>query len=182
MRLTEPQLGRALDRVAPALEKYLWIMDHVRGCDVSTDATFQRRFNGFYRVRKSATWQAPYYALMERAKAEPLTFAEVLRALHEQVGRIEASFTSKLVATLDPWLPVLDQIVLQHLGLRMPAAHEADRLAKTCTLFEALCERYAALLASPEGRLICQRFQQRYPHAELTDVKRIDLVLWQHRP
>jgi len=29
-------------------------------------------------------------------------------------GRIEASFTSKLLATLDPTLPVIDTIVLGH--------------------------------------------------------------------
>ncbi len=180
--LTERELGCALDRVAPFLEKYLWIMQHVRRCDVSSDREFQRRYNGFYRVRQSPAWQAPYYRLMQRAKAEPMDFATVLQALHDEVGRIEGSFASKLVATLDASLPVLDQFVLRHFGIRRPAAHEDDRLAKTVALYAALRERYAVFIPSDEGRLICDAFRRHYPHAELTDVKRVDLVLWQHRP
>jgi hypothetical protein len=44
-----------------------------------------------------------------------------------------------------------------------------------------LRRRYAALVDSPEGRLICHAFVERFHVANLTDIKRIDLVLWQHR-
>jgi DNA-binding SARP family transcriptional activator len=55
--LTGTEVERALDRLAPGLEKYLWIMARVRRCDVSLDREFQRRYNGFYRVRHGAAWQ-----------------------------------------------------------------------------------------------------------------------------
>jgi len=179
--LTEHQIERALERIEPGLTKYLWIMARVHRCDVRTDATFQRSFNGFYKVRKNPAWQAPYYALMEHAKTQPLDFAEVLRAMHAAVGSVEASFSSKLVATLDPTQPVWDQFVLRNVGLRKPYPYQNDQLGRTIALYEELRRRCAALAASHEGRLICAMFTRRYPAAAITDLKRIDLVLWQHR-
>ena len=48
-------------------------------CDVTTDAEFQRRFNGFYRVRRDSDWRSAYYGLMQSAKdMGTIEFAEVL--------------------------------------------------------------------------------------------------------
>ncbi|TVR92812.1 MAG: hypothetical protein EA416_06330 [Trueperaceae bacterium] len=181
MPLTEQQIDRALERIEPGLTKYLWIMDRVHRCDVRTDATFQRRYNGFYKVRKKPSWQAPYYALMERAKTQPMDFAEVLRTMHAAVGSFEASFSSKLVATLDPTRPVWDQFVLGNLGLRRPYTYQRDQLERTIATYVELRRRYVELVRSPLGRNICTRFARRYPFADVTDIKRVDLVLWQHR-
>ena len=181
LALTASAIDTALERVEPGLTKYLWLMEHVHGCDVRQDATFRRRYNHFYRVRQGPDWQAPYYALMEQAKIRPTTFADALRALADASGRVEASFASKLVATLDPSQPVIDQHVLRNLGLRMPYAYEADRIGKVIDLHEALRRRYEELLAGEAGRSICERFRRRFPAANVTDLKRVDLVLWQHR-
>lgn len=181
LRLSEQEIDRALDRVEPGLRKYLWIMGRVRGCDVRTDATFQRTFNGFYRVRKNAVWRAAFYELMETAKTRPLGFADVLGSLRASVGSVEASFASKLVATLDPERPVWDQFVLTNLGLRKPYAYQRDQFDRTLRVYEELQRRHAELVRSPVGRLICERFVARHPGAVLTDAKRVDLVLWQHR-
>jgi hypothetical protein len=146
-----------------------------------TNAEFQRRYNGFYRVRRGATWQVPYYRLMERSKTRRTTFAEALTSLAAESGRVEASFASKLVATLDPSQPIIDQHVLRNFGLRMPYAQEANRLDKVIELHAELQRRYGRLLGSDVGRAICDRFRLRFPAADIGDLKRVDLVLWQHR-
>ena len=48
-------------------------------------------------------------------------------------------------------------------------------------MYGELCARYEALLASEVGRLICERVESRYPGAGISDLKKVDLVLWQHR-
>jgi len=63
----------------------------------------------------------------------------------------------------------------------MPYAYEADRIGKVIDLHEALRRRYEELLAGEAGRSICERFRRRFPAANVTDLKRVDLVLWQHR-
>src|SRR5439155_1069029 len=49
--------------------------------------------------------------LLERRKRQPASFGSVLRELHEATGRFEASFASKLVATIRPDTPVIDSVV-----------------------------------------------------------------------
>lgn len=56
-------------------------------------------------------WCRPYFRLLEDAKAAPISFADALRSIRERTGRLEASFASKLVHTVDPTLPVLDRFV-----------------------------------------------------------------------
>lgn len=102
-------------------------------------------------------------------------------ALRQHSGRIEASFASKLVATLKPTTPVIDKFVLKNFGLRLPYTYAPGRERKTVAIYDKLCSRYEALLHSPTGRLICARFSERFPQSDIEDLKKIDLVLWQHR-
>ena len=43
------------------LDKYQYIMIKVREINVSSDAEFQKTFNGFYIVRRNETWRKTYY-------------------------------------------------------------------------------------------------------------------------
>ena len=179
--LSERQIAVALDRAALGLEKYQWIMRRVRDCDARRDAEFQRAFNGFYKVRRDEAWRRQYFALLEQAKATPMTFSDVLRAIHTSTGRVEASYSSKLVATLNPSLPVWDRYVLDFFGLCAPYPYQRDRVACCERLYGELYRLMVELVASAEGRLICAMFARRYPRVGVSDLKRVDLVLWQHR-
>jgi hypothetical protein len=37
-------------------------------------------------------------------------------------------------------------------------------------------------MTSPTGVMIRERFDRRFPWAAVTELKKLDLVLWQHRP
>jgi hypothetical protein len=106
---------------------------------------------------------------------------EALREITHRCGRIEASFASKLVATLDPSKPIIDKFVLEYFAMRLPRWGAADRADKTIELYRELCEKYQALLQSPTGQQIRESFDLRYPKSEITQLKKIDLVLWQLR-
>lgn len=181
IKLSEAAIDASLDKVQRGLVKYSWLQDRFEQTDVETDAEFQRKFNGYYRVRNGKEWQKSFYTLFQKCKRDGADFESVLNALHDSTGRIEASFSSKLVATCDTSMPVIDQFVLDNLGLRKPPQNAADRLKKTVELYEAVCEQYVALMASSLAQTICSRFNQRYEWAEISDLKKVDLVLWQHR-
>src|SRR5687767_6429603 len=87
IRLTRTQIDEALPRVARGLEQYLWLQRHRHSGDVSTDPVYRRRFNSFYRVRRAPEWQDEFYRLFRKKKAQPVTFGQVLRALHRATGR-----------------------------------------------------------------------------------------------
>ncbi len=171
----------ALPRIAPGLAKYRGIQARLHGTDTRVDRDFQRAFNGFYRVRRGSKWQAAFYDLLEQEKASPRGFAASLRDLHATTGRHEASFASKLAATVDPALPVLDAFVLKNVGLRLPSAGRRDRLAAIVDVHAQVGRWYADALASPYGQAAVQAFDAVYPDSGVTDLKKLDLVLWQMR-
>lgn len=96
-------------------------------------------------------------------------------------GRFEASFMSKLVATIHPLKPVIDSMVLENVGLALPVASAPDRLERICAIHETLESWFHAFLATELGRFLVRSFAEHYPDGQVTEVKMLDLVLWQMR-
>lgn len=178
---SEADIQKALGNLADGMRRYQWLQANVHRSDVATNREFQKKFNGFYRVRRGAEWQASFFELMEAAKRTGIQFTDALRSINTTTGRIEASFASKLVATLDPSKPVIDKFVLQQFALQLPMYGVANRVERTIVLYHQLCDKYALFMNSPVGSQIRTMFDERYPGANITDLKKIDLVLWQIR-
>jgi hypothetical protein len=94
---------------------------------------------------------------------------------------LEASFASKLVATLNPDKPVIDKFVLTNFGLSLPSQYENDREAKAVKIYDELCAAYDELLQKPIMNTIRIKFAEQFPWATTTDLKKVDLILWQIR-
>ena len=73
--------------------------------DVSADRDFQTAFNGFYQVRRNEEWRKLFYALFEEVKGREPSYEYILRALYEATGNIGASFSSKMLATINADIP-----------------------------------------------------------------------------
>src|SRR6202040_30357 len=111
INLTVLQVSQSLSKLEGPLRQYFWLQKRFseeRG--IEADIEFQTKFNGYYRVRRSAKWRATFYALMSEARESHPDFMSVLKDLHKRTGRVEPSFASKLVATVDPQFPVIDSV------------------------------------------------------------------------
>ena len=91
------------------------------------------------------------------------------------------SFSSKLLATVNPNKAVLDSIVLKNLGLKLPYSGAKNRQERIVDVFNQLDERLNMLLATSVGEYLVEAFTAMYPQAQVTDLKKLDLVLWQTR-
>jgi hypothetical protein len=181
--LSPHRIDAALPLAAEGLRQYEWLQSRVAAeRDFDQDPKFRREFNRFYRVRRGREWQDTYYGLMRRAKSEGLEFSAVLDALQCATNRYEASFASKLVATLDTSKPVIDTFVLRNVGLRLPTYATADRAGRICEVYEQLISAFAEFLSGERGCYLISAFRRAYPDATITNVKMLDLVLWQTRP
>jgi hypothetical protein len=175
-------IEKALPLAAAGLKKYCWLQTALAEADVAHDREFQTRFNGFYRVRRNAAWQSAFYGLLQKNKSKRQSFADVLYALHAVTGRAEASFASKLVASVNPNMPVIDAFVLKNLGLRLPRVGPIElRLARIVELHDLIRQIFSDYLASDIGRHLVARFEESYPDRHVTRVKMLDLVLWKAR-
>ncbi|MGH2399691.1 MAG: hypothetical protein ACRDF6_07580, partial [bacterium] len=90
IELTRSQIEEALPRIAPGLERYVWLQEHRDANDLRNDPAYRKRFNHFYRVRRGTGWQDKFYDLLERKKHQTVSFAQILHALHQATDRYEA--------------------------------------------------------------------------------------------
>jgi hypothetical protein len=182
VRLGDDALQMALSRLKNKISVYIWLQQQVRLCDVRGNAEFQKKFAGFYRVRRDRDWKEQYFDLMESSKLTGIDFPRALGEINARCKMLEASFASKLVATLDPSKPVIDEFVLEYFGLQLPRWGSAGRESKTIELYQALCDRYNTLMQTSEGKRMRDVFERRYPDVGISELKKLDLMLWQLRP
>ncbi|MFM0378464.1 hypothetical protein PQQ72_15765 [Paraburkholderia strydomiana] len=110
-----------------------------------------------------------------------IEFREGLDFMLERTGRFEASFISKLVATIHPSKYVIDSMVLRNVGLALPLANASNRIERICGIHEMLDEMCNRFLETELGRFLVEHFRKSYPWANITEAKMLDLVLWQIR-
>ncbi len=183
MALTKEQIRKALPKIKKGLDQYLWIQSEVVKRDVSKDQEFQRKFNYFYRITpyRNRDWQKEFYSLLQENKCREISFEAILSNLRKKTDRLEASFSSKLKATITPEMPVIDSVVLKNLGLRLPYSYQADRELRIHEVYEKLVTEFSRFLKTKNGAYLVSEFKKEYPDTNVSKVKMLDLVLWQTR-
>lgn len=161
------------------IEKYLAIMQMFKSTNVKEDMDFQRKFNGFYRIRSSSKeFYACYYNFLEDNKNNrDLKFDEILQYFYKTLGRVEASFSSKILATINPQMPIWDKFVIGNLNLKAPYYSDKNRLAKIVNVYNEICNWYQ----TAEAQEKLQLFNHHFSNINISDTKKIDFVLWQIR-
>jgi hypothetical protein len=182
MNLAEIQA--AIAKARKGITQYAELMDLFGRVDVSVNIDFQRKYNAFYRVqRRKESWYKDYYALMQRLKETKPAFPDVLDAIHAASGRYEPSFSSKLVATIDPSKPVWDVHVLGNTNHSAPSYANKAKMSLAKAAYASMEDWYATFLQSPEGKLCVSEFDRLVPnHQGFTSLKKVDFILWQTRP
>jgi hypothetical protein len=177
------QIEEAIKRAEPGICQYLEIMELLPKVNVASDRDFQRRFNRFYRVlKRPPDWYEVYFSFMQQRKAAVPTFNETLDHLWIVLGRCEPSFYSKLVATLDPAQPIWDAFVLQNTGTKRPSYVSKNKLAEAKAAYQSIRTWYGQFLSSVDDKFVISVFNRKVrEYALITDVKKLDFVLWQTR-
>lgn len=175
------------------LKTYEEIQDTFNKVDVSTDKDFQKKFNGFYKVRKGPAWRKDYYDLFEEVKNDhdhsKQNFEYILRSIYEKTcefehsksvhSEFEPSFSSKMLATLNPNYPIWDQYVLKNTGTKVPSVKNINSLVATYKEIELW---YKKFIVSPAGKTCIAEFDENFPdYNNINDVKKIDFLLWAKR-
>ena len=160
------------------VEKYLIIMDGFHKCNVAHDLEYQKRYKGFYRVRRNQEFCDVYFAYMEKHKNESILFEDILNHIFLYTNRIEPSFSSKMLATINPAMPVWDRYVLSQLSLSIPKYYQDNRLQACIKTYNELVAWYSKYEKTQNAKDVIAIFKQVFPQIKITDVKKIDLALW----
>lgn len=163
------------------LNKYSEIQSMVMNVDVSQNIEFQTKFNAFYKVRRNIEWRKIYYELFENLKKNNhlLSFSYILEYMYEKTGNIEASFSSKMLATLNPNFPIWDKYVLKNLGIKLPSSKDKKNLNMIIEYYLQICNWYKKYLELEEGKKCVDTFNQMIPSYKwISSIKKIDFFLW----
>ena len=143
---------------------------------------FQRKFNGYYRIRRNAEWKHHYYNLFQQAIKAHFSFEQIITELYQLTGNIEASFSSKMLATIDASKPIWDQYVLQNLGFKLFGKTKKEKLDTAIILYGKIEEWYSEYLPTAEARHNIKEFDRVLPqYTWVSDIKKIDCLLWSNR-
>ena len=180
-------LGQILNKpiLADGLKKYNYIMSHVRETNVSSDLDFQKVFRDFYQMRRfySDHFACHYFTLMEQLKdTDNMTFEMAMERIKHIQGTYEMSFASKLLHTIDPLHPIWDSVVTgRHFEMKAPYASSKNRETTCCKRYAEYEDKFYDYMSTDEGCMIIHLFDERFPDNRISDVKKIDFVLWQDR-
>lgn len=166
-----------------AIRKYTLIMKMYSELG-PLDTNFQRLFVGFYRVRRDAFFRKIYFELMKTAKEEKLNFSEILVKIFEQTGRIEPSFSSKLLATIAPEYPIWDRYILEKLGLENKRYFKnKDEQIRYCVgTYNKIVNWYRMFLEQNQAKELIDYFDSTYQeYLGISDIKKMDFILWSYR-
>lgn len=168
------------------LKEYEYIMKNHKNTDISKDLEFQRRYNYFYGVRRNAEWRENYYQIFESNKARTntartntVTFENILCNIYVYTDKTEASFASKMLATLNPDMPIWDSKVLNILGLQLIGDSASEKQDCAIKLYDEIVAWYHEYLSTNEAKKNIELFDRFLPeYTWLTEVKKIDYMLW----
>lgn len=165
-----------------ALDQYEYLKEKLYKCNVSKDKEFQTKFNAFYRVRRDEKWRKTFYTYFEQIKNNKnITFEEILDYMYKKTGNIEASFCSKMLATINPNMPIWDQYVLKNLNLSVTGTDKEDRLENTKKIYNKIVEIEKEKLKQEDIKQAIKEFNIYFKEYSLSDIKILDYILWNSR-
>lgn len=189
MNITNPKavMIRSLE-VACAFDAYLKTQE-LHNTDVSTDIEYQKNYNSYYKVRRDQNWLKEYYDFMENHKNdEDISFEKILRkissvphkAKNGTIKSIEASFASKMLATINPNYPIWDSQVVRALDISIdPTLIGEAKIMAYVDAYTKLTREIGDFIKTTEGQMCIKQFDATFPNLTyLNPFKKIDYYLW----
>jgi hypothetical protein len=152
--------------------------------NVAEDHGFRRKFTTFYRLRGSKTFSDHFFGIFEELKgAQAPTFRDALTAIYARCQQVHPSFSSKIIATIDPSQPVYDSEVLKRLHLSAYFVSDPEaRLLKVEERYQKITEFYLHAKSNAAAKRIASAFDVEFSEfTHFTPTKKLDLILWQAR-
>lgn len=165
-----------------ALDKYKYIIEEKNKCNISTNKEYQKTFNRFFMIRRDERWRKIYYTYFEQIKnKKDITFQEIIKYLYNKTGNIEASFSSKMLAIINPNMPIWDQYIISNLELKVEGKDKKERLNNTICIYNEIMKEEKELLKRQDIQQSIKEFKDKYNDYKLTDIKILDYLLWNNR-
>lgn len=149
---------------------------------------YQKNYISFYRLRRDKDWNNQYFNFLEiyykKHQKGVNCFRDILQDLYKVLSKskkgvlrskIEMSFASKLLHTIDPDFPIWDSQVRKKLKINdsIKTIDDGDKA------YKKLCACYASMKNDPQFKTLVSNFDSLFPKfSGVTETKKIDFYLW----
>ena len=159
-----------------SLDTYNDIMQYSSKANYYHNNEFRHKFNCFYRVRRDCEWQNSFYNLFSCAINNKNVFAELLDTMHKKTGRFEASYISKMLATVDCNMPIYDKNVLNFLGISVPEKKTVENLT---AIYKQIIKKNSDYIDSQKGKEYIEWFDDNLSDYKwISSTKKVDFLFW----
>jgi hypothetical protein len=163
----------------------LLYLNRVRdSADLAREPEYQRRFNGYYRVRQQpARFYDAFYELLYFSASAPesATLDNLLQNLYESSGKRRLSFCSKLLATVRDDAVVFDCNVASYFGLRASPLPKSGWMDAALRRYNYVREKVALFVSDSGWPVVRATFDGAFPEAShLPCIRKGDLLIWAH--
>lgn len=178
-------------------DEYRYLVEHAadRSIDLSVHVGFHCVFREFYiPAIYSKEWTENYFKQFQQirrtGRVDSAVFEDALREMPKRKIRnscpVECSLTSKMLATLNPELPIWDTHVLaalrRHGMVKTRASSPRSREEKiswAAETYRQIVDFYNALKGTEKHRECLMAFEGVFPNQKgISETKRIDYILW----
>jgi hypothetical protein len=150
---------------------------------------YQKNYISFYRLRRDKNWIKQYFKILDNyykknQSGNNYCFKDVLQDLYnvqsksrngKYQSKIEMSFASKLLHTVNPDFPIWDSQVRKKLGIN----NTIKTINDGATAYDDLCKRYALMKKDPQFKTFVFNFDSLFPKfAWISETKKVDFYLW----
>lgn len=163
--------------------------------NIAEDMDYQKNFTNYYRVRRDGGWLQEFYKFFEENKNnKEITFEEIIRHLSNvehkvkqtsknptgKAKTVEASFASKMLATINPNHPIWDSRVLRCLNIKIDDTLDYDsKINKCINVYQQIEDDIAAFVETTEGKQCIELFDVTFPSCvDFSSYKKVDFYLW----
>ena len=182
IKLSKARAIVEMPETAEVLRKYMYIFGTLYNTDASDDYTFQTAFCDFYSLLKDypESYKTKFFKHVEELKeSSDVIFLDAIQNLHKIDNRYDMAAASILISCVNPRYPVWNKaIVGKYFGIVEPPAEEAS--AEKCSkLYEEFMDKLYVYMNSPEGKELIKVFDTKFPSAEITNVNKVAILIWQ---
>jgi hypothetical protein len=179
--IDDTEVKTAVKRAENEVKQYTRIMSLFPNVDISKDLSFQKEFRSLYKFMfLNDNFINDYFSFFQEHKNSSPDFIDTLKYFHEKHDKFFYSYVSKMLATIDPNLPVWDTPVCFMLKFKNPDSELSikRKIIKAKETYELLTRWYNYFIPSEEGSKWIMFFDEVYPNSNITSAKKIDLIIW----
>ena len=168
--------GKIIENIdRESVDVYLFIQSEFNKGDISTNYPFQfvfRLFYGMEGVGLTKEFKKRYFELLNTRETD---LRKILMGFMQSQKKVQLSFATKLLHTVDNNQPLYDGNVRIALGLKQPKAGDIESYVST---YEKLKEYTSKLLS--EDMNIVKEFRNHFKVGieKISDCKVMDFILW----